>query len=332
MPSLKPGKPGSSPPTTGKTTALLHPRNRHQGQYDFDALIKDTPELAAFVFVNPYGTKTIRFADPNAVKALNCALLKSFYGVAQWDIPANYLCPPIPGRADYVHYLADVLASSNKGVIPRGAAVRVLDIGVGANAIYPLIAHAEYGWQCVGSDIAADALASAGRILHANPGLSTAITLRQQTSPTQIFKGIVGTDDYFDLTLCNPPFHASQDEALNGSQRKWRGLGKAPPKQSAAVLNFGGQQSELWCEGGEAQFIRRMIKESTVISRQVLWFSTLVSKASNLPGILHALRKAKAFDVQTVEMTQGQKKSRFVAWTFLNAIEQEAWRDGRWVG
>lgn len=330
MSSSKPGNSTAKLPTPSKPAAQLHSRNRHQGRYDFDALIKDTPELSTFVFVNPYGDKSIDFANPAAVKTLNRALLKSFYGIAHWDIPANYLCPPIPGRADYVHYLADLLASKNKGVIPRDAAVRVLDIGIGANAIYPLIAHAEYGWQFLGSDIDADALTSARTTIHANPGLSAAIKLRQQKSPTHIFKGVLGANDYFDLTLCNPPFHSSQEEALSSNQRKWRGLGKAPQKQNTAVLNFGGQNTELWCEGGEVLFIRRMIEESIAVGKQVLWFSTLVSKASNLPDVLSALKKAKAFEVKTVEMTQGQKQSRFVAWTFLDAAEQEDWRNERW--
>ncbi|MGB6242803.1 MAG: 23S rRNA (adenine(1618)-N(6))-methyltransferase RlmF [Castellaniella sp.] len=320
----------STSPTSTRKTAQLHPRNRHQGRYDFDALIKDTPELAAFVFLNPHGDESINFADPTAVKTLNRALLKSFYGIEHWDIPANYLCPPIPGRADYVHYLADLLASNNMGIIPRGATVRALDIGVGANTIYPLIGHAEYGWRFLGSDIDAHALASARAIIDANHGLSTAIKLRQQTSHKHIFQGLLSANDYFDLTLCNPPFHQSQEDALSGTQRKWRGLGKTMPKQKTAVLNFGGQNTELWCEGGEALFIRNMIEESATISSQVLWFSTLVSKASNVPSVLYALRKVNALEVRTVDMTQGQKKSRFVAWTFLNAAAQATWRNERW--
>ncbi|MCQ9616077.1 23S rRNA (adenine(1618)-N(6))-methyltransferase RlmF [Paenalcaligenes niemegkensis] len=309
---------------------MLHPRNRHQGRYDFARLIKDTPELAAFVFLNPYGNQSIDFADPGAVKLLNRALLKTYYNIKHWDIPVNYLCPPIPGRADYVHHLADLLATNNAGIIPSGATVRVLDIGVGANAIYPLIGHAEYGWAFLGSDIDAVALTSARTIIQANPGFSTAIKLRQQKSHKHIFQDLLGANDYFDLTLCNPPFHTSREDALSGTRRKWRGLGKAVPKQTTSALNFGGQSTELWCEGGEALFIRRMIEESTSIRSQVLWFSTLVSKESNLPGLLHALRKVNAFDVRTVEMTQGQKKSRFIAWTFLNAAAQQAWRSERW--
>ncbi len=280
--------------------------------------------------MNPHGNESINFADPAAVKTLNRALLKSFYGIEHWDIPADYLCPPIPGRADYVHYLADLLANSNTGIIPRGASVRVLDIGVGANIIYPLIGHAEYGWWFLGSDIDTNALASAQTMIHANRGLSVAIKLRQQKSHKHIFQGLLSANDYFDLTLCNPPFHMSREDALSGTRRKWRGLGKAIPKQTPSVLNFGGQSTELWCEGGEARFIRSMIEESIAVRSQVLWFSTLVSKASNLPSVLYALRKADAFDVRVVEMTQGQKRSRFVAWTFLNAAAQAAWRNERW--
>lgn len=309
---------------------MLHPRNRHQGRYDFDSLIEGTPELAVFVFLNPYGNKSINFADPTAIKTLNRALLKSFYGIEHWDIPANYLCPPIPGRADYVHYLADLLASNNTGIIPRGATVRALDIGVGANAIYPLIGYAEYGWHFLGSDIDANALTSARTIIHGNHGLSAAIKLRQQKSQKHIFQGLLSASDYFDFTLCNPPFHMSREDALSGTRRKWRGLGKTVLKQADSELNFGGQNTELWCEGGEALFIRNMIEESKSVSSQVLWFSTLVSKVSNLPSVLYALRKANAFEVRTVEMAQGQKKSRFVAWTFLNAAAQKIWSNERW--
>jgi len=311
--------------------ALLHPRNRHQGRYDFPQLIKSSPELAAFVIINPYGKESIDFANPAAVKVFNRALLKAFYGIAHWDIPAGYLCPPIPGRADYLHFLADLLGDCNGGSIPRGAAVRVLDIGVGANCIYPLLGHSDYGWQFLGSDIDPTALAAAKAIVQSNPGLSNAIQLRQQSDRARIFLDLLQPDERFDLTLCNPPFHASLDEATRGSQRKWRGLGKLDPKRKLPVLNFGGQNTELWYEGGEAAFVSKLIKESAQLPKQVFWFSTLISKASNLPGVYAALKKAGALEVRTVEMAQGQKQSRFVAWTFLNTGQREAWRKERWT-
>jgi len=313
---------------TGK--GQLHPRNKHQGRYDFPALIKASPELAAFVIINPYGKQSIDFANPQAVKVFNRALLKQCYGITHWDIPPDYLCPPIPGRADYLHYLADLLAAGNAGGIPRGARIRALDIGVGANCIYPLLGHREYGWQFLGADIAASAIASARAIVQSNPGLGDAIELRQQHDSAHIFQGLLQGDERFDLTLCNPPFHASAKEAASGSKRKWRNLGKLDPKRKLPVLNFGGQAAELWCQGGEAAFVARLIRESAAVGQQVLWFSSLISKAGNLPGVYSALKKTGALQVQTVEMAQGQKQSRFVAWTFHTPEQQQAWRKSRW--
>ncbi|MGV8859621.1 MAG: 23S rRNA (adenine(1618)-N(6))-methyltransferase RlmF [Pseudomonas sp.] len=319
-----------SKPAEPREKATLHPRNRHQGRYDFAQLIKSSPELGEFVVINPYGKESIDFANPTAVRVFNRALLKSYYGVAHWDIPADYLCPPIPGRADYLHFIADLLASSNDGVIPRGASIRALDIGMGANCVYPLIGHSDYGWQFLGSEIDPTAVAAATAIVKSN-GLSKAISLRLQSNRSHILLDLLRSDERFDLSVCNPPFHASIDEAQRGSQRKWRALGKADPKRKLPVLNFGGQSQELWCEGGEIGFVTQLINESKQVPRQVFWFSTLVSKASNLASIQSTLKKAGVVESHAVEMSQGQKQSRFVAWTFLDKAQQQAWRLERWA-
>lgn len=305
--------------------STLHPRNPHRGRYDFRQLIAASPELATFVSPNAYGDESINFADPLAVKALNRALLKQVYGIAEWDIPAQYLCPPIPGRADYVHFLADLLADNNGGVIPRGGKIHVLDIGVGANCIYPLIGQREYGWQFVGSDVDVLAIANAQRIVDAN-GLNRAIRLRLQASSSAIFQGVFLAGEVFDLTMCNPPFHASAEEAAAGTQRKLKNLGILPGRKKTPVLNFGGQGAELYCEGGEEAFVCRMIKESVQFRGSCLWFTTLISKAASLPGVYRAIKLVGAEECRTIEMAQGQKKSRMVAWTFVDGKQQQAWR------
>jgi 23S rRNA (adenine1618-N6)-methyltransferase len=292
----------------------LHPRNPHRFRYDFKQLIGVCPELSANVFVNKYGTETINFANPDAVKMLNRAILKHFYGISHWDIPPDYLCPPIPGRADYIHYIADLLADSNRGIIPECKSVKVLDIGVGANCVYPIIGASAYGWDFVGSEIDPIAIQSANNIIVSNPSLSGKIECRLQASSAHIFKGIIKADEFFDVSICNPPFHASLAEATAGNQRKVKNLGG---KNAHNTLNFGGKSSELWCEGGEVSFIRKMIEESTTIPNQCRWFTSLVSKKENLPSIYHALEKAKVRKTSTIDMAQGQKVSRIVAWSFL---------------
>ncbi len=296
----------------------LHPRNRHRGRYDFTALARALPTLEDFLVANPFDANelTIDFANPAAVMALNAALLKVFYSVESWRVPPGYLCPPIPGRADYVHHAADLLARDRNGIIPRGPEIRVLDIGVGANCIYPLIGHHEYGWHFVGSDTDAVALGAAKEIVDKNAGLAAAIELRLQATTQKIFEGILTPEDRFDFVFCNPPFHASARAAEEAAVRKWRNLGKGGNRGPIPKLNFGGQAAELWCEGGEAGFVSRMAAESVQCRAQVSWFSALVSRTENLPEIYVALKAVRAGKVETIDMAQGQKKSRIVAWHF----------------
>jgi 23S rRNA (adenine1618-N6)-methyltransferase len=300
--------------TSSEEKLNLHPRNPHRFRYDFAKLIEVSPELGAFVSLNEFQDFSIDFKDAEAVKALNRSLLKQFYGISHWDIPNGYLCPPVPGRADYIHYMADLLASANQGTIPRGKAVKVLDIGTGANCIYPLIGHQEYGWSFVGSETDHLAIRSATNIVDAN-GLSKAIEIRRQRSPVNIFEGIIHSGEVFNLSICNPPFHSSAAEAKEGSRRKWKNLGHK--KEADTMLNFGGQSHELWCEGGEEGFILKMIRESLIFSKNFRWFSSLISKKTTLPIAFHALEKVQAAEIKTIEMSQGQKTSRVLAWRFI---------------
>lgn len=305
-------------------TKTLHPRNFHNNRYDFTTLIKSQDSLKEFVKPNKYGDLSIDFANPDAVIALNKALLSHFYGIKNWEIPKGYLCPPIPGRADYIHHIADLLASNNNGKIPKGKAIKGLDVGVGANCIYPIIGVSIYGWQFLGSDIEKVSIESVLNIINSNEILKENIKVKQQENPFNIFVNIINKDEKYDFTLCNPPFHKSLDEALAGNKRKVQNLTKQ--KSTKSALNFGGKNNELWCEGGEITFIKNMIKESLEFSKNCLWFTTLVSKKENLPFIYKALKDIKAVEVKTIEMAHGQKISRIVAWTFLSKDEQKKFK------
>lgn len=306
----------------------LHPRNLHQGRYDLEALSETLPELKSFLFTNEYGNLTLDFANPKAVKSLNQALLRHFYQVDFWDIPDGFLCPPIPGRADYIHHLADWLAQSNSGKNPKRNKIRVLDIGTGANLIYPILGNSIYDWSFVGSELNPKAIESAEQILVKNPQFQGKIEVRPQPDSSKIFSNIIQFEEFFDLTLCNPPFHESAQAAQLGSQRKVRNLTGKPVAKAA--LNFGGQAAELWTEGGELAFIRKMIAESLLFKNQVFWFTTLVSKSENLKPIQNHLQKSGVIDKKIIEMAQGNKKSRLVAWTFLTEKQQVAWKTYRW--
>jgi len=309
----------------------LHPRNVHREGYDFTALTESHPALAKHVKVNEHGGESINFSDPLAVKALNGALLKHHYGINGWDIPDGFLCPPIPGRIDYIHYAAELLESSNpdqtdRSTVSDGVPIRMLDVGTGANGVYALLACKAYGWNCTASDIDATSLDNVAAIAARNPGLDERLTLRLQEDNSHIFDGVIKEGEFYDISVCNPPFHASLEEALKVSQKKLVNLdrnrqkhsskGVYDPTLSGPVLNFGGQKAELWCKGGEILFLRKMLKESKKFAQQCKWFTSLVSKAENVKPSLKLLAKLKAVEVKEINMQQGNKVTRVLAWRF----------------
>lgn len=311
----------------------LHPRNRHNNGYDFLALCQSSPHLKPFVRNNKYQNLSIDFADAEAVKALNQALLKHHYHIKQWDIPKGYLCPPIPGRVDYIHYLADLLTSTLSNEIPsKRNKISVLDIGTGASCIYPILGQREYQWHFTCTDIDPISVKVAQQTISSDKQLAKSITCQLQKESKQIFTGVIQAEDRYELTMCNPPFHRSLEEASKGTARKVKNLAvnskgskSSLCKTSQTPLNFGGQNAELWCPGGELTFIRNMIKESKSTPKQVLWFTCLVSKKDHLSQLKLALKKANAKQVKVVNMAQGQKISRFIAWSFLDETQQKNW-------
>ncbi|KQR94940.1 23S rRNA methyltransferase [Chryseobacterium sp. Leaf180] len=292
----------------------LHIRNLHRNSYDFAELISCVPELKHFVFKNKFGNETINFSIPKAVNLLNKALLAHFYGVKNWSIPDRNLCPPVPGRADYIHYVADLI-NENDLQTRNFKSIKGLDIGTGASLIYPLIAAKSYGWKMTGTDISEDSLENAEKILSENQDIKDQITLKMQPEKDFIFKNIVLPDDRFAFSMCNPPFYDSEESLLKENIRKNKNLWNI--KTAEKHLNFSGVDAELWCEGGELAFISNMILESRDYAENIEWFTCLVSKKEHLFKLQNLLKKVKAAEVKIIDMAQGQKVSRFLAWRFI---------------
>ena len=282
---------------------MTHPKNRHQGFYPFEKLILANPALKSFLKKNPKNDLTIDFSNEEAVYELNKSLLMFYYGYS-FDMPKGFLTPPIPGRADYIHVLYDLLEESNG----LKKTIKVLDIGCGASLIFPLIGYGEYKWHFVGTDINEKALQNAQKIIQLNH-LEDVIELRLQKDKRHIFSGVIPEGESFDITLCNPPFHESAKDAAFSTKRKWKNLGL-----QGKGLNFGGSSDELWCEGGELIFITQMIKESKQINAN--WFTCLVSKKENLELLLKTLQDEQATKIKQIDMDIGNKKTRILAWSF----------------
>ena len=318
---------------TALVIGLLHVRNIHRSGYDIERLVAGFPALAPHV-VAGHERSSVDFSQPEAVGTLNAALLSVDYGV-KFELPDGHLCPAVPGRADYIHLLADLLASdAPDGNVPLGQAVRGIDIGVGASCIYPLIGHAEYGWSFTGSDVDVSSLESADALVRRNP--SAPIELCHQRSPEHVLRDVLQPQQPVAFTMCNPPFYASAEEAAATTARKWRGLSAARKRRSGrgrgsgrgsgrsgpgggrgGVRSFGGSERELWCPGGERRFVTTHIRESAQMREAALWFTSLVSAESSLPKLRAELSAAGASCVEELSVSTGNKQMRVLAWSYM---------------
>ncbi|SDX45781.1 23S rRNA (adenine(1618)-N(6))-methyltransferase RlmF [Aequorivita viscosa] len=280
----------------------MHPKNPFIKDYNFEDLVANHPPLKPFVSINEHCNKTINFGNHEAVKALNTALLKEHFGISYWNIPDNNLCPPVPGRLDYLLHVADLLPKKD---------IHLLDIGTGANLIYPILATRHFNWKCTATEVNLDSLRNAQEIIDKNTDLKD-IKLRHQQFKSTILVNIIKPTDYFDVVVCNPPFFKNSTDAEKNNLRKFKNL----KLDEESTKNFGGLSNELWYKGGEEGFIKKMAEESVPFKNQVQWFTAIVSQKDNLKNIKRAINKTKPAEVKIVEMEQGNKQSRFIAWTF----------------
>jgi 23S rRNA (adenine1618-N6)-methyltransferase len=279
----------------------LHSKNKFKNGYNFDELIIKNPALKEFVAKNQFDTVTIDFSNPEAVRELNKSLIFSLDKISNWNFPKENLCPPIPGRLDYIHYLADLLSLKGEA--------KILDIGTGATCIYPLLGVSAYDWNFVATDIDLDSLDTAQDIIDDNK-LRSKIELRQQLKEENILKGIIVDGDSFSAVMCNPPFYKSAEEAQGANGRKSRNLG------NNAVRNFAGNNNELWYIGGEKAFLHNYLYESSLYRTSSKWFTSLVSKKENVKSLEKSSKKLGATEFKVIPMQQGNKVTRIVAWKF----------------
>lgn len=282
----------------------MHKNNKHKADYNFEKLCEKLSELNEFVFINKYGTKTIDFANPKAVKALNTALLITHYKIKYWNFPDENLCPPIPSRVDYIHHLADLIQTTSNSEIS------ILDIGTGATCIYPLLGNSIYNWKFIGTDIDKNSLQIAEDIINKN-NLNQSIQFRFQADKNLILKDIIQKDEKITAVMCNPPFYKSLEEANKANNRKQRNLGNL-----SKTRNFSGNNNELWYKGGEKAFLHNYLYESSLFKKQCDWFTSLVSNKELVKGMYVSLKKLKATQIKTIEIKLGNKVSRIVAWHF----------------
>lgn len=320
----------------------LHHRNIHIDD-DFLLISEKYPEFRKCIKILN-GNMCINYNNPTALYCISKVLLHHRYNLI-WDMPDNFLIPTVPSRANYVHFISDLLTPehvyntetvSNKGslndtetikfnthqdfcsveLIPRGKQVLGLDIGIGANSIFSLLCNKIYSWNMVGTDISSESLKVSDSIIK-NNNLSDCITLLLQENPEDILLGILDRPEIktlnFSFTICNPPYYDSiEDSEMNVHPNRYR-----------VCKNY-----EVITQGGESQFILKMYSQSKIFRKRVIWYTSQVSKLKNLKFLRNALGKEivsnelKSLIFTTLK--QGKHDKWVIAWSFFEKEERNS--------
>jgi len=288
--------------------AHIHPSSVYAAaKPSFAALAQHYPGLSPHVKVAQGGQASLDFKSYAATRELTRCLLHNDHQL-DWWIPHGQLIPPVTNRLNYIHWLKDLLKLSSppaEAATGEGSStVRGLDIGCGANCIYPLIGAATCGWQFVGTDITPEALTWARRNVAANPQLSHLIEVRQvaaadKQTPGGMLLGAVGEGETFHFSMCNPPFFDT--------------LADANQNPNTAC---GGTPAEMVCLGGEEAFVRAMVEESATLGSQVHWYTSMVGKKSTLKEVRRLLHDRSVPVIRSTQFFQGETSRWAVAWSY----------------
>ncbi|OMO92825.1 Ribosomal RNA large subunit methyltransferase F-like protein [Corchorus olitorius] len=319
----------------------IHPKNKYSDNPpDFALLASLYPSFKPFVFYSREGRPKIDWTDFNATRELTRVLLLHDHGL-DWWIPDGQLCPTVPNRSNYIHWIEDLLSSD---IIPKtnsnGDNVRGFDIGTGANCIYPLLGASLLGWSFVASDVTDVALEWAERNVKSNQHVSELIEIRkvkcsQNTHTPEVLNNTESTCSEEGEGLPSSSFHMpeSKDKRYHGPPilvnvvrdgEKFDFCMCNPPffeSIEEAGLNpktsCGGTHEEMVCPGGEKAFITCIIEDSAVLKQSFRWYTSMVGRKVNLKFLIAKLREVGVTIVKTTEFVQGQTCRWGLAWSFV---------------
>ena len=265
------------------------------------------------------GNGCLDFSSASAVRSLSRALLMQCFGLTDWTLSDGALVPPIAARAAYLRRMGLIVG----GGVPPPHPLSLLDVGTGANLIFPLLAASPvFGWSATGLDVTPAALSGAAANLALNPSLASRIRL-VAGSPTgrppilaPALGGEGGTDaaSHFDFSVCNPPFFES--DAARATTAK-------DPGAAHGGGHAGTAAETVWQGGGEAGFVCAFASESAAFPHAVTWFSSLLGRKASLTavrGVLGGLRPQPEVRTFTLAEGGGRTTRWVVAWSWVARV------------
>ncbi len=265
---------------------------------DFKFLSEEFPEFKKHVYINKYGGYSINWKNPNSIKELVKTILNKFFNITYYEIPENFLIPTLTSRYNYLNYINKLftkLEIENKEKI-------LIDIGTGANLIYPLLGYKLYNWKFIASEINEDAINIGKKIIKEN-NLEKEILIIKQNDSKKIFENIINFNNKYLCSICNPPFFDINTEI----------------KKDNLYTDNEYNYNEVYCEGGEIFFIKEMIKESYIYKKNIFLFSSLIGRKSNMKKIYSVMKNLKEMSLlKKITIKQGKNARWIIIWSFYD--------------
>nr|POE94425.1 putative methyltransferase-like protein c27d7.08c [Quercus suber] len=222
------------------------------------------------------------------------------------SLPPDRLCPPVPVRWNYIHWIQELLDTTSESYTDAPQAEREvvgLDIGVGASCVYALLACASRPrWHMLGTDIDSHSLEYASRNAQDND-LEARIHLKLNSAN----EPLLPKNHKLDFVMTNPPFYDSSEEMKESYVNK-----TAPP---SAICT--GSPNEMICPGGDFGFVSRILAESFVLRRQIQWYTAMLGRLSSLQQFIAKLKEHGISNFAVTTLAAGYKTKRWaVAWSF----------------
>jgi 23S rRNA (adenine1618-N6)-methyltransferase len=267
---------------------------------DFLILIKEFPELKKYII--KYDEKIEEFSFDWSNNDLSLLMTKSilnyYFNIKYYDIPKGFLIPPVPSRLNYLNLINELIKDIEKENIIG------VDIGTGANIIYPILGNSVCDWKFICSEINNESYNNAKLILQKN-NLEENINLIKQENKNNIFVSIINQENKYTFSMCNPPYYDYEQEI------------KIEDKKRDTEYNF----DEVYYEKGELGFFERYFEESICYKKNIFLFTILIGKKSNSEIIYDKINSynniIKLCDIKKI-MT-GNNVRYIIYWSFYNS-------------
>ena len=267
---------------------------------DFLILIKEFPELKKYIIKHDEKIEEFSFDWSNNDLSLlmTKSILNYYFNIKYYDIPKGFLIPPVPSRLNYLNLINELIKDIEKENIIG------VDIGTGANIIYPILGNSVCDWKFICSEINNESYNNAKLILQKN-NLEENINLIKQENKNNIFVSIINQENKYTFSMCNPPYYDYEQEI------------KIEDKKRDTEYNF----DEVYYEKGELGFFERYFEESICYKKNIFLFTILIGKKSNSEIIYDIINSynniIKLCDIKKI-MT-GNNVRYIIYWSFYNS-------------